>query len=183
MEQVKIARNSVFGDICFETCVPEYTDIRLTNLLAKRSVTKEKLASWLETVCFILDQYAIPGLDKATLLSDEVESLKNEKISDQRSIISLQGQLIDKHEDNVKSVQSAIQTTVETEMKTYASAVTRSCSSRKIEGAVKKVADKEERSRNVIVYGLEETAQEDILTKIQTVLSDIDGKPVISGCR
>ena len=162
VEQVKIARNSVFGDICLETCVPEYTDIRLTNLLAKRSVTKEKLASWLETVCFILDQYAIPGLDKATLLSDEVESLKNEKISDQRKIISLQGQLIDKHEDNVKSVQSAIQTTVETEMKTYASAVTRSCSSalapRKIEAAVKKVADKEERSRNVIVYGLEETA-------------------------
>ena len=72
-------------------------------------------------------------------------------------------------------------------MKTYASAVTRSCSSalvpRKIEAAVKKVADKEERSRNVIVYGLEETAQEDVLARIQTVLSDINENPVISGCR
>ena len=55
--------------------------------------------------CFcILDKYAIPGLDKAALASEEVESLKNEKISNQRSIISLQGQLIAKHEDSVKSV-------------------------------------------------------------------------------
>ena len=116
MDQVKNARNSVFGDICLETCVSEYSDIRLTNLLAKRNVTKEKLASWLETVCFSFDQYAITCLDKAVLMSEEVESLKNEKISEKRSIVSLQGQLIEKHEDSVKSVQSVIQTTVETDI-------------------------------------------------------------------
>ena len=108
VDQVKKARNSVFGDICMETCVPEYSDIRLKNLLAKRSVTKEKLASWLETVCCILDEYAISGLDEAALVSEEVESLKNEKISDERSIISLQSQLTEKHEDGVKSVQSKV---------------------------------------------------------------------------
>ena len=72
-------------------------------------------------------------------------------------------------------------------MKTYASALTRSCPSalapEEIEAAVKKLADKEERIRNVIVYGLEVTAQEDIFTKIQTVLSDIDEKPILSYCR
>ena len=43
VEQVKNARNSVFGDICLETCVSEYSDIRVTNLLAKRNATKENL--------------------------------------------------------------------------------------------------------------------------------------------
>ena len=135
-------------------------------------MTNGKLATWLETVCCILDQYAIPGLNKAALFSEELESLTNEKIADQRSIISLQGLLIEKHENSLNSVQSTFQTTVETEMKTYALAVTRSCSSalppKKIEAAVKKVADKEGRSRNVIVYGLEGTAQEDILARIQS---------------
>ena len=50
VDQVKKARNSVFGDICIYTCVPEYSDIRIKNLLAKRCVTKEKLALWLGTV-------------------------------------------------------------------------------------------------------------------------------------
>ena len=98
-------------------------------------------------------------------------SLKNDKISDQRKIISLQSQLIKKHDDSVKSVQKAVQSTVENEMKTYASAVSRSCSSaltpKKIEAAVQKVAEKEERSRNVIVYGLEETIREYVQEKVQ----------------
>ena len=103
MEQVKNTRNSICDEICLETCVLEYSDIRLMNLLAKQNITKEKLALWLESVCFILDQYAIPCLDKAALLSYEVESLKNEKISDQRRIISLQGQLIEKHDSTMLS--------------------------------------------------------------------------------
>ena len=93
-----------------------------------------------------------------------------DKISDQKKIISLQGQLIKKHEDRDMSVQSVVQTTMENEMKTYASAVSKSCSSaltpKKIEAAVQKVAGKEERSRNVIVYGLEETIKEDFQEKV-----------------
>ena len=65
------------------------TDIRIDNLLVKRSTTKEKLAVWLETVCCILDQHAIPWLEKAAPLSDEVEKLKSENIADQKTVISL----------------------------------------------------------------------------------------------
>ena len=113
----------------------------------KRYKTKRKAGFMVGNYLFYHWTVCHPRHDKAALLSREVDSLKNEKISDGRSIISLQGQLIEKHEDSVKSVQSTIQTTVETEMKTYASAVTRSCSSalapKEIEAAVKKVADKE----------------------------------------
>ena len=55
-----------------------YTDIHSTNLLAKLSVTKTKLATWLETVCCILDQYAMPWLEKAALLVEEIGKLKVE---------------------------------------------------------------------------------------------------------
>ena len=92
-------------------------------------------------------------MEKAGHLSDKVEKLKSEKIADQKTVISLQNKLIEAHKKNVDSVQSAVKTTVKTEMKTYASAATNSFSSalarRKIETAVKKVADKEERSQNI----------------------------------
>ena len=72
-------------------------------------------------------------------------------------------------------------------MKTYASAATKSCSSalapRKIETAVKKVAAKEEGSRNIIIYGMVESQQEIVLENVKTILSEIDEKPVIRECR
>ena len=40
-----------------------------------------------------------------------------------KKVISLQNKLIESHEKNVESVQNGVKTTVETEMKTYASIV------------------------------------------------------------
>ena len=125
VDQLKQARSSIFDEICRETFVPHYTDIRFDYLLAKRSITKEKLATWLETVCCILDQYAIPWLEKTAPFPEEIGKLKDEKISDQETIINLQNKVIEKQEESLKSVQSAVQTTVETEMKSYASAVSK----------------------------------------------------------
>ena len=125
-------------DIYRETCVADYTAIRYTHLLAKRSVTKEKLASWLETVCCILDQHTMPWLEKAAPLTEELGKLKDEKISE--TIISLQNNVIKKQEDSLRSVQ----TTVETGMKSYASVVSKSCSNeftlKRIQTVARKVA-------------------------------------------
>ena len=69
--------------------------------------------------------------------------------------------MIEKQEESLKSVQSAVQTTVETEMKSYASAVSKSCSEafapKRIQTVVRKIAVKEETMKNVIVYGVSET--------------------------
>ena len=53
---------------------------------------------------------------------------------------------------------------------------------KKIEAAVRKVADKDDRSRNVIIYGVEETDNERIEEKVQSLLSEIDEKPVVKDC-
>ena len=160
------------------------------HLLAKRSVTKEKLASWLETVCCILDQHAVPWLEKAASLPEDISVLKNEKITDQERIITLQNQLIIQQQDQLKSVQEIVQTTVhdsvKTEMKTYASTVSKSCTSafapKKLQSVVRKVAVEEERLKNVIVYGLTESDDENLQGKVELVLSELEEKPVIRDC-
>ena len=186
VDQLKQARSSIFDEICRETFVPHYTDIRFDYLLAKRSITKEKLATWLETVCCILDQYAIPWLEKTAPFPEEIGKLKDEKISDQETIINLQNKVIEKQEESLKSVQSAVQTTVETEMKSYASAVSKSCSEafapKLIQTVVRKIAVKEETMKNVIVYGVSETEGEDVRSKVEHVLADIGEKPVVRDC-
>ena len=72
-------------------------------------------------------------------------------------------------------------------MKTYAPAVMKSCSSalalRKNVTAVKKVTAKEERSRNIMIYGMVESQQENVLENVKTILSEIDKKPAITECR
>ena len=135
--------------------MPPYSDIRTINLLSKRSLTREKLANWLEVVCCILDQHAIPWLEKASPLTEELGKLKDDKISDQEKIINLQNKVIEKQEESLKSVQDAVQTTVETSMKSYASAVSSSCSEafapKRIHTVVRKVVAKEETMKNVII--------------------------------
>ena len=186
VEQMKKARDSLFTDICEDIFVPQFSDIRSVSLLAKRSVTKEKLACWLETVCCIFDQYAIPWLEKAAPLAEELRVMKEEKISDQVTIINLQNKVIEKQDESLKSVQNAVQTTVKTEMKSYATAVSKSCSDafapKRIQTVVRKVAVKEETMKNVIIYGLSETEGEDTKEKVEQVLTDLGERPVVRDC-
>ena len=51
-----------------------------------------------------------------------------------------------------------------------------------IEAAVKSVCDKEDRSKNVIIYGIEQTSEEVLSDKVRTVLEKIDEKPLVRDC-
>ena len=90
--------------------------------------------------------------------------------------------MIDKSEDQLKSVKS----TVETELKSYYSVVSKTCAAalapKKIHAAVKKVATQKERCRNVVIYGLPETQSEQLQNKVDTVLIEIGEKPSIRVC-
>ena len=71
-------------------------------------------------------------------------------------------------------------------MRSYSSAVTMKCATafapKKIQAAVQKVVDKEERSKNIIIYGLSETQNEQLQSKVEAVLVEIDEKPLIKDC-
>jgi hypothetical protein len=112
------ARDSVFGDICKNLNITNPHHIQACHL-SKRSVTKEKLIGWLETVCYILDSFSVPLLQNAVPIVQRVCKLQEEKIDDQARILGLQRDLFVREDNELKSVQ----TTVQTEMKSYVSAV------------------------------------------------------------
>ncbi len=74
VEQVIRARDSVCEEMCQSMGIENYQDIRAANM-TKKTITKDKLMSWLETVCCILDSFAVPLLEKGTDLEDRVETL------------------------------------------------------------------------------------------------------------
>ena len=53
---------------------------------------------------------------------------------------------------------------------------------KKIEAVVKNVADREERCRNVILYGIQEKAEENLKEEVENVLIEIGEKPVVKDC-
>ena len=143
VEQIVKARDSIFEEMCQEMNVNDFQNVRAVNM-TKKTVTKEKLCGWLETVCCILDTFSVPLLSSAVPLAKRVEKLKDEKICDQKSIIDLQKKVIEISQEGLK----AVQTTVQTEMKSYSSVLSNNYAAalapRKIQAAVRKVVDRED---------------------------------------
>ena len=103
----------------------------------------------------------------------KLEKLKDEKITDQSKIIELQNKLIEKKDEEL----SVVKDTVSTELKSYSSVLRDSCSAalepRKIASAVRKVAEGEDRSKNVIVFGVPEEQEEVVDNKSQATVGEI----------
>ena len=94
----------------------------------------------------------------------------------------MQRELILKREEEIK----AVQTTVEKGMESYSSVVEKRCSNavstKKIESAVRRVAEKQDRSKNVIIYGVKELENEKLQEKVEEVLDMIGEKPFVRDC-
>ena len=183
VDQIQKARTSLFDEMVTEIAPNHdtYQMIQKRYMMVRKNVTKEKLSEWLQTACLILDQFCLPSLQNAATI---VDSLRTEKSSDQQRIIDLQNQVINKQEEQLNSVKR----TVETEMKTYSAAVTKSCAAalapKRIEAAVKKATDRDDRSRNVVLYGVSEVINEPVQKSIEKVLCNIGEKPMIQdACR
>ena len=82
-----------------------------------------------------------------------------------------------------QKLQAAVQDSVE---QLYSEVLSKKCATalnpKKIEIAVRRVAEKEDRSRNVIMYGLEEKDNEVVQDAVQTVLEQIYEKPHVKEC-
>ena len=89
---------------------------------------------------------------------------------------------MDQKDFGLNSVQSVVQT----QLDSYSEVLTRNCATalnpQKIETAVRKVAEKDDRSRNVIIYGVEEKDNEVVQDAVQTVLEHINEKPQVKEC-
>ena len=185
VEQVLTSMESVLSEICHEIGVPDqYHEITSESLTSKSKITRNKLAYWLETVKYLLSYRAMPLLEKAVRVQDKVGILQQEKIEDQNSIIQLQNSIIQKRDEQIDSMQ----VTVQKEMKSYSAVLSKSCATalapKKIQTAVRKVKEEADRSRNFVIYGVEEKQTENLNAKVEGILQELDEKlPVENSCR
>ena len=138
------------------------------------------MAEWLHTAIFLLEQCCLPLMSSA---KKTVEQLQEEKICDQRTVIELQDKLISKKDRKL----GAVSQTVEKELKSYSSVLQQSCttalSPKNIATAVQKITKEEDRTKEVLVFGVDEEASECVTSKVTTILEQLEEKPRIRGCR
>ena len=100
---------------------------------------------------------------------------------------NLQDELLQEKNRTIEKFVGSVQNTVKEELKSYASVVKKSCSASltpaKIQAAMKKATTEEERSCNLIVYGLEETDEENTEDAVLSVIHHTDEKPKLLACR
>ena len=117
----------------------------------------------------MMDEYY---LDSFSSLKNDVQELKSHLISSQAKVVKLQGELLDTKSKELQSVETAVkaavQDTVQAEMMSYSKALSgsTSCTAPKfteqsLKKVVQKVVREEDRSRNVMIFGLKEEAGED----------------------
>ena len=183
------ANEKIIEDLCEVVNVEQYGELTATKLKGAKGLTKEQLSGYLATVCRLLGKFVKTQLMKDEDLKDdmgawkrEADRLKDEKLADQTTIIELQGKLIQSKEEQLKSVE----TTIQTELKTYSAVLEKSgiIAEKKIAAAIKKIpASKQvKRKSNLIIFGVKEEEEEAVDGKVIEVLAQLDEKPRISNC-
>ena len=183
VQNVKDCQDEVMGNIIKSIGVESNDQISHSTLSKRELISKDTLCTWLDQICALLNECCIPLVECALPVYEECEELKTDKIKDQSKIIELQEELISKKEEELKAVKDSVESTVKSEIKNYASVLTKTCAAalaqKKLTAAIKTVSEKEDRKRNVIIYGLKENDKELVSSKVEEVLAEIDEKPII----
>ena len=192
-------RDSFLHDIVVAVKVPgrdSHTELRRDTL---KRANKDQLCSWVEALVLAFSATALPLLEDTMKDAESVEKMKEEKVSDQATIIDLQKKLIEAKDEQVKKLQETFQgevKSVQSEMKTFASVLQKEMqsqttevksfasvmSAKKVGETVRQVVEKEERGRNVIMYGVPENGDQPLETHVGEILEKTGQKPRISEC-
>ncbi len=163
-----------------QTAFPK--DGKINEEVLVRSVNKNALGEWLGTAMDILERAVnqIQGaMDLESSAVAENRTLLKEKVEDQKTIINLQSQLIESKQDDVRSFKE----TVKQEVKSYASMVTTTCANalapKKLETAVKKIKESEDRSRNLMIHRLSEENNENLKGKVAEIFTHLEDREAI----
>ena len=143
--------------------------------------TKSVLSTWLEGARDIMcrQQQLLQSY------TDLVSTLKTDAISDKSKVIELQSKLLECKQEQLESLQTAVQTTVQdsvkTEMKSYGDVLKGTISTaaeftpETLKKVVRTVIVEEDRNKNLLVFGLaeEETAEQ----AVTDLFLELDEKP------
>ena len=111
-----------------------------------------------------------------------IEHLKSEEIQNQKTVIALQSELI---QSKVKQVE-VLQETVKNEEKTFSDVVKQGCKEsvtvQNLKAVVKSAVKADDRTRSIMVFGMEETSGEELDQKVGDMLKNVcaQGRPPVS---
>ena len=124
-------------------------------------------------VNLVLTAARVLGKSKDTLRSASVriEELTQEVLSNQNTLLTLQDDLLKSKSEQME----AVQTTVKTEIRSFSDVVKQGCEDKitatQVKAAVKSAVKDDDRRKAVMVFGLEESADEVVREKVRDVLS------------
>jgi hypothetical protein len=126
--------------------------------------------------------------------ADKIEDLNSRVVKGQEKIIVLQEELIRSKEEQLACVRTAVRdemasvhTSVKTELRSWSESVGQnagqSISAAQIKAVVKSAAVEEDKSRNFMIFGKSEVAEEDVAVVVAELLHDMNEKPRLIECR
>ena len=154
------------------------------------SITKVTLSCWLGTARDIMCQQA----ELMARQKEVIELMKTEALADKAAVIRLQTDLPQCKDNQLQSLRTAVETTVQTtmkeEIKSYSAAVAKTSisnapvfSTNSLKQVVKSAIEEEDRGKNVMVFGLAEEEGEQLEDKISGLLQELGEKPRVAACR
>ncbi|KAL5259423.1 hypothetical protein ACHWQZ_G009758 [Mnemiopsis leidyi] len=148
----------------------------------KQSIKKTQLAELLGDVLSLVSQQH----DMVRDLRAANDLLKTELLESQSKVIEIQDELLKCNREKFQSlettVKSTVQNTMQSEMKSYSSALTENAqpaviSSDVLKKVVQAVVEEEDRSRNIMLFGLDEEKNETLSNKVDEIFVPVGEKP------
>ena len=126
---------------------------------------------------------------------DIIDIMKTEAIADKTKVIKAQERLLECQNDQLghlkSAVESTVQITMQNEMKSYSEALgdhtnteTKTTQVQEsLKKAVKSAIEEEDRSKNLVVFGLDESDTEQIDSQVRDLFFQLGEKPRVSASR
>ena len=146
---------------------------------------KAKLADWLADSVKIMQRHAVViGTFKQI-----INVMKTEAIADKTKVIQVQDKLLQSQNEQLARLESAVevtvQETVQKEILEFSAVVKNDAGKMKdsLKNVVKDAIEEEDRSKNLIIFGLAEENLEDLNGKIENIFAEFEEKPTFEASR
>lgn len=207
VEQICTFRDDLLEDMGKAIKTPgndHHAELRRETL---KRANKDQLCLWVETLVLAFSATAMPLLTEVFEDAKCVEDMKKVKVDDQATIIDLQKKLIDAKDSQIEKLQESVKSSVkcvEDKVKTFSSvlqkemetqridvqksvadvqkSVSSAFNTKKVGDAVKHAVEKDERGKNVVIFGVPEDITQTLETCVGGVLEHLGQKPRIVDC-
>ena len=181
---------------CADTKMAQWTEnLRAAmNCKSLKDMTKNKLMSQnKETLAaFLLDGYQTVQSNTAKYEAARLglEKIKSELIVAQRSVVKLQQQLLEEQAKQLNEMSTVVDTAVDRGIQSYSQVVSQTIeksvpvlTEQTLKKVVQEAVTDDDRSKNVVVFGLAEETSEDLHNKVTALFNDVDEKPNFEAVR